>query len=198
MNVQEFIIITKTLTNNYNNFEMTEDTTKLWYGLFRNTHKDIYANAIREHILTIKQAPNAASINECIAKVIEQADKENVSIDEIVKWVTTKSLAYGPRTQTERWHNAIEKRFGTEVASVLKRYGRSLGTVQESDLPNLAKDMTYALLDMKRKKTKEFRDDILGISYEKSNAAIEDVKSNREQKFLAMQQDIQRETIEGK
>lgn len=189
MNNQEFAVIVKTLTNNYQNFELTQETMKLWYGLFKTTHRDVFAAAIREHILTIKQAPNAASINECIAKVIEQADKENVSIDEIVKWVTTKSLAYGPSTTTERWINAIKNKFGEEVAGILKRYNRSF-TCSEADLPNLAKDMTYALLDMKRKKTKEFRDDILGISYEKSNAAIEDVKSEREQKFLAMQQEI--------
>lgn len=193
MNEQEFTVIIKTLTNNYQNFELTPETVKLWYGLFKTTHRDIFATAIREHILMIKYAPNAASINECIAKVIDQADKENISIDEIVKWVTTKSLAYGPRTQTERWHDAIEKRFGTEVASVLRRYGRSLGTVQESDLPNLAKDMTYALLDMKRKKTKEFHDGILGISYEKADKALLETKSQLEQRFLEMQQEIQRD-----
>lgn len=170
-------------------FELTEAELNNWHKFLGGTDVTTFKYAIREHIMHIEKLPTIASMNKMIKQVREVATKaDEFLIDEQVDFIIYKATKkYSPTYKPVEWKTIIGGTYGHKVMEVATSFMQDIKTSTTDNVGHIKYNLKQALQQLRNNELNQLHLEATKTSYK----SLENKLSDREQKFLAMQRDIQ-------
>ncbi|MGL6057839.1 MAG: hypothetical protein ACRC17_05955 [Culicoidibacterales bacterium] len=187
------------LASNYRNYDgsqfaFTETETENWYKMLGKTDLNTFKFAIREHIMNIEKPPTIASMNKMLKQSLEVASQQDEHlIDEQVDFIVYKATKkYSPTYKPVEWKTIIGGTYGHKVMEVATSFMQDIKTSTTDNVGHIKYNLKQALQQLRNNELNQLHLEATKTSYK----SLENKLSDREQKFLAMQRDIQQESME--